>query len=81
MYKYNSAFQFAVSEVEFFCTILNVSTHRIISAPSTVAITEHDINTSQQTPPITTTNTVIESDFIIPLMTTTEGEYFYGIVI
>ena len=45
----------------------------IISAPSTAAITEHDITTSQQTPPITTTSAVI--DLITPLMITTEGEY------
>ena len=52
----------------------------IILAPATVAITEHDITTSQQikTPPITTTSAV--TDLIVPLVTTTKGEYFYDIV-
>ena len=65
------------------CTIFNVSTHHTILAPSTTAIlTEYDIHTSQQTPLMTTTSTsaVIKSDLIIPLMTTTKGEYFYGII-
>ena len=61
---------------------LNISTQHIISASSTAAVTEHDINTSQQTPPMTTTSTsaVIKSDLIISLMITTKGEYFYDIV-